>query len=804
MTELFQAYFSCSIAMAAIAGVLMLAAPWLGRRYKSKAMYITWLVLLLGFLLPIRPIIIKPIVLAQMPNAIDQPAFAALNGMPSPAVHDPLQAEPHLGSINVPISSSITDATLQMRYRSITWAMLAASVWLVGAFVSLVIAAIRHVLFLRTVRRWQKPVTDPAILSILEKEKRNLRIRRPVDIKICASILSPMMIGLLRPRLLLPDADLTYDELPLVLRHELIHYCRRDLWVKVLLLVTRALHWFNPAVYALAHTLSYWQESSCDEAVTAFATQEGKQFYSETIIRVIRSQTRLKSPITTSFYGGKNGMKRRILAILESGRKRLGVMVCIITLFSVISLGAAFAIQFAPANQTLHLNDKVAYVTSSDSGGAPMLIIPTVSDLKIPLAAYFNGVPVTIVQKVARSALPEWGSKKGEENWANVLVGGDGIIAGVSGWIPLYYLSQTPAQLPTGALITDSPSGHINVYAQNDEESALINAYASGTPVTLLGRVQKWYQIELDGVYGFIRQENLKIDDDTQKRFDTFLPNRFYDVARTEYQKMLAFDQLYQQKMVENGGKPMEDWSLEDKAWYGQMEENYIGMHDYYYQMPAANDLQMEDAVSIAFASFVSECGIANAKRDEYDFNLSFYSVPSMNGEQKKWQIGITRKGGVAKYSVVLSSPEGEILEKSDPQVFAEEMKADAERLAFSRALSEWEQRIGKPYRYWPLENKAEFEEKYNNGLTILPDEKTIPQSKAEELAQSEMHIKYNIDLAQVQGWKISVDLQNNGASPCWIIEFYDTNEDFVASVMLDAYSGAILNSSDPKNKGNG
>jgi beta-lactamase regulating signal transducer with metallopeptidase domain len=427
--------------MAVVTGVLLIASPILGRRYKAKTLYIAWLVALIGFLFPLRIIPTQPVFVAKMPAAMAHPVFVVQNEEESaPDLNaafkdDAGAAIQATGGEDALVPGKAADVQPGVTVpaeplKPLTWASLAALIWLLGAAVSLLLMITRHMLFLRTVRRWQRPVNDSNVLKILETEKQSLRIKQSVQLMLCPSVNSPMMIGLIRPRMLLPDGDLTTDELPLVIRHELTHLKRRDLWIKVIQLLAVSLHWFNPAVYALSRTLGFWQESSCDEKVTASETQEGKQFYSETIIRVIRRQTRMKSQMTTSFYGGKNGMKRRILAILESGKKRAGIAVCLVTLAAVSSLGLAFAVGLAPEPVKEEAGLQTAYVTRSDADGAPMLFAPTAGDLPIPIASYFNGVPVTIVEKAASSAPEEWGYKDGETNWANVLVGGDGAASG--------------------------------------------------------------------------------------------------------------------------------------------------------------------------------------------------------------------------------------------------------------------------------------------------------------------------------------------------------------------------------------
>ena len=796
MTSLFQAYAACSVTMAAVTGGLFVLSPWLFRRYRARTLYIAWLLALVGFLIPLRLMPAQPALTAQIPAVMAQPVFAQES-----AAIPAFSANTTVGGAQASVSNMVVNAPAPTK--TITWTALAALVWLLGAVGFLAVQFTRHALFLRTVHRWQRPITQPETLAILEDERRQLHIRRPVPLLLCPAVNSPMMIGLLRPRLLLPDEELTQEELPLVFRHELTHLKRLDLWMKAGLVAASALHWFNPAVHALSRTLAFWQEASCDEAVTAKETQEGKQFYSETIIRVIRRQSRMKSLVTTSFYGGKSGMKRRILAILEAGSKRAGAVVCLTTLLVVSTLGMAFAVSPVPTLPVIPTEVPLAYVARESADGAPMLFAPTVNDLRIPLAAYFDGVPVTIVEKRASSSLSDWGYKEGEENWANVLVGGDGVATGISGWIPLKYLSDKPATLPTATLTTTSPSGHVNVYTLNDSNSNLVNTLAAGTRVTLLGRVQKWYQIEVGGVYGFVPMSDLTIDTATQTRFETFLPPRFDDITRAEYQKSLTFSALYAQKKAEYGGKEMDYWSLEDKAWYGQLEETYIGAHDHYYQLPQAGDLQTKDAVDIAWNAFITDCKLKDAKQDDYDFNLGFYSIPDMDKDKKSWRIGISRKHGGSIYWIELASPGGEVEEKGDAQSYLAQAQNDVESAAY-QVMAQWEKERGQLYRYWPLEVKADFRAKYGIGVTVLPDEKAITREKAVEWARETILTLYEVSQEEMDSWEMATDFWKPDKVLCWSVEFFDASGNSKCCVWLDAYTGAVLNSWDPNVESHG
>lgn len=81
-----------------------------------------------------------------------------------------------------------------------------------------------------------------------------------------AGVDTPMTLGLLRPVIVLPP-EVPEADLPLILRHELCHIRRRDLWYKGVMLLANAVHWFNPLVWRMAGQAGRDLELYCDEAV---------------------------------------------------------------------------------------------------------------------------------------------------------------------------------------------------------------------------------------------------------------------------------------------------------------------------------------------------------------------------------------------------------------------------------------------------------------------------------------------------------------------------------------------------------
>ncbi|WP_219710564.1 M56 family metallopeptidase, partial [Clostridioides difficile] len=56
-------------------------------------------------------------------------------------------------------------------------------------------------------------------------------------------------------------------ELKLIFRHELIHYKRKDNFLKLIMLIVNILYWFNPICYLLKKHFNEVCELSCDELV---------------------------------------------------------------------------------------------------------------------------------------------------------------------------------------------------------------------------------------------------------------------------------------------------------------------------------------------------------------------------------------------------------------------------------------------------------------------------------------------------------------------------------------------------------
>ena len=97
-------------------------------------------------------------------------------------------------------------------------------------------------------------------------------VRRPVALLESALVQVPLVVGHVRPVILLPlgvVAGLSVAHLEAILAHELAHVLRRDYLVNLLQTVAEALFFYHPAVWFVANCVRTERENCCDDAAAA-------------------------------------------------------------------------------------------------------------------------------------------------------------------------------------------------------------------------------------------------------------------------------------------------------------------------------------------------------------------------------------------------------------------------------------------------------------------------------------------------------------------------------------------------------
>ncbi len=191
---------------------------------------------------------------------------------------------------------------------------------------------------------------------------------------------TPMLIGFLKPEIILPDREYSDAQLQNVLMHEITHMRRRDVVVKWLSVITCALHWFNPLVWLARREIDRICELSCDEAVIRKLDQKGKQSYGDTLISVAADTKATRAVLSTTMCEEKEVLKERLDAIMKY-QKRTWLTMVLSTVIVIIAVGAVCILGAGAITPSIKGVNNVAALEAASMQSAPPASTPAEDDL---------------------------------------------------------------------------------------------------------------------------------------------------------------------------------------------------------------------------------------------------------------------------------------------------------------------------------------------------------------------------------------------------------------------------------------
>lgn len=114
-----------------------------------------------------------------------------------------------------------------------------------------------------------------------------LGVNKKTEIRYSDEILQPFAYGVLKPKIILPQALLTEADpigMEYIITHEMTHIKHHDVFIKRWSTILCALHWFNPLVWLMDRLLAEDIEKSCDEVVIERFGLSKRQEYAELLL----------------------------------------------------------------------------------------------------------------------------------------------------------------------------------------------------------------------------------------------------------------------------------------------------------------------------------------------------------------------------------------------------------------------------------------------------------------------------------------------------------------------------------------
>ncbi|HEY3968487.1 MAG TPA: M56 family metallopeptidase, partial [Planctomycetaceae bacterium] len=244
-----------------LAAVVLVVNVLFRRWLSSRQMGLLWGIVLLRLLVPIAPSssfslqnLLPPAPEERTYEEADRESYADLGSATSDS--EPLGTTIGVEDSRPPVSVSIArvPTAREIATEPLDWSfvdgdpLFAAVVmaWLTGGVASFFWTAVIYLQFCRKLN--QVPVCDDERLCGLWEECRRLAgVRKSIPLLMFDGVLQPAILGLFRPKLLLPldAADLTDQQLRMVMLHELSHVRYGDIAANWVLVFIRAVHWWN-------------------------------------------------------------------------------------------------------------------------------------------------------------------------------------------------------------------------------------------------------------------------------------------------------------------------------------------------------------------------------------------------------------------------------------------------------------------------------------------------------------------------------------------------------------------------------
>ncbi|HET8942545.1 MAG TPA: M56 family metallopeptidase, partial [Rudaea sp.] len=149
-------------------------------------------------------------------------------------------------------------------HRVLPWLV---AIWIGGVFI----------IGMRSLWQWRGLLRIVEQASALPKWEARLAdlcarfgLRRPVRLMVSTQALTPMLIGLFKPVILLPASMLTGfapDQLELIIAHELGHVRRWDYLVNLIQVVIETVLFYHPVVHWISRDVRNLREECCDDMV---------------------------------------------------------------------------------------------------------------------------------------------------------------------------------------------------------------------------------------------------------------------------------------------------------------------------------------------------------------------------------------------------------------------------------------------------------------------------------------------------------------------------------------------------------
>lgn len=316
------------------------------KRYPARMVCVVWAILALRLLIPVQLTLPQaPVQVMPRTSYVVQSDQTAFRQTGLPVVQNPTRWVTGTQAQTLSAADTGTVKTVDITDILLT-------LWLAGVIACVLWQGIGYYRLIRSLKGTSQPVERADLHTILQEQCADLVIDREIPLRVSSAADCPMLAGFIHPTLYLPDERISRTDAAFIFRHELTHYKHGDLWLKLLLLAARCLHWFNPLVHLIARFAQEDIEAACDDAVVRGHDGAYRRAYGETILRSAIAQAQKRKALVSCFGDDKKTLMRRFEGLFDKSVKKRGVALVVMIALLVGSLSCTIAVGDRSTPQT--------------------------------------------------------------------------------------------------------------------------------------------------------------------------------------------------------------------------------------------------------------------------------------------------------------------------------------------------------------------------------------------------------------------------------------------------------------------
>lgn len=317
------------------------------KRYPARMVCVVWAILALRLLIPVQLTLPQaPVQVMPRTSYVVQSDQTAFRQAGLPVAQNPTRWVTGTQAQTLSAADTGTVKTVDITDILLT-------LWLAGVIACVLWQGIGYYRLIRSLKGTSRSVERADLHTILQEQCADLVIDREIPLRVSSAADCPMLAGFIHPTLYLPDERISRTDAAFIFRHELTHYKHGDLWLKLLLLAARCLHWFNPLVHLIARFAQEDIEAACDDAVVRGHDGAYRRAYGETILRSAIAQAQKRKALVSCFGDDKKTLMRRFEGLFDKSVKKRGVALVVMIALLVGSLSCTIAVGDRSTPQTI-------------------------------------------------------------------------------------------------------------------------------------------------------------------------------------------------------------------------------------------------------------------------------------------------------------------------------------------------------------------------------------------------------------------------------------------------------------------